>query len=73
MKGLFALGLILLIVGLGMLAWPVISYTDRDTAVDIGPIEVETAREKQFVLPPLLGIATAASGVALIALGRRRA
>jgi hypothetical protein len=73
MKGLFALGMILLIVGLGMLAWPVISYTDRDTAVDIGPIEVETEREKQFVLPPLLGVATAASGVALIALGRRRA
>jgi hypothetical protein len=34
---------------------------------------VETEREKQFVLPPLLGVATAASGVALIALGRRRA
>jgi uncharacterized membrane protein HdeD (DUF308 family) len=73
MKGLFALGIVLLLVGLAILAWPVISYTDRETAVDIGPIEVETERERQVVLPPLLGIATAASGVALIALGRRRA
>lgn len=73
MRGLFGLGIVLLIVGLAILALPVISYTDRETAVDIGPIEVETEREKQIALPPILGIATAASGVALIVVGRRRA
>ena len=73
MKGLFALGIVLLIVGLAILAWPVIPYTDRETAIDFGPIEVETETEKSLVLPPLLGIASAASGVALIAIGRRRA
>lgn len=73
MRGLVGLGIVLLIVGLAILAWPVIPYTDRETAVDIGPIEVQTEREKQFVLPPVLGIATAASGVALIVLGRRKA
>ena len=73
MRGLFGLGIVLLIVGLAILALPVISYTDRETAVDIGPIEVETDREKQIALPPILGIATAASGVALIVVGRRRA
>jgi hypothetical protein len=73
MRGLFGLGIVLLIVGLAILALPVISYTDRETAVDIGPVEVETEREKQIALPPILGIATAASGVALIVVGRRRA
>jgi uncharacterized membrane protein HdeD (DUF308 family) len=73
MRGLFGLGIVLLIVGLAILAWPAISYTDRETAVDIGPIEVQTERERQFVLPPLLGIATAASGVALMVFGRRKA
>jgi hypothetical protein len=72
MKGLLALGIVLLLVGLAILAWPVIPYTDRETAVDIGPIEVETETERNVVLPPLLGIATAISGVALIAVGRRR-
>ena len=73
MRGLFGLGIVLLIVGLAILALPVITYTDRETAVDIGPIEVETERDRQISLPPLLGIATAASGVALIVVGRRRA
>jgi hypothetical protein len=73
MKGLFALGIVLLLVGLAILAWPAIPYTDRETAVDIGPIEVETETQKHVVLPPVLGIVAAASGVALIVLGRRNA
>ncbi|HEU4689624.1 MAG TPA: hypothetical protein VFS23_14720 [Vicinamibacterales bacterium] len=73
MRGLLGLGIVLLIVGLAILALPAITYTDRETAVDIGPIEVETEREKQIALPPILGIATAAAGVALIVVGRRRA
>jgi uncharacterized membrane protein HdeD (DUF308 family) len=73
MRGLFGLGIVLLIVGLAILVWPAIPYTDRETAVDIGPIEVQTEREREVVLPPLLGIATAASGVALMVFGRRKA
>ena len=73
MRGLFALGIVLLLVGLAVLAWPAIPYTERKKAVDIGPIEVETETQKQVSLPPILGIAAAASGVALIALGRRQA
>jgi hypothetical protein len=73
MRGLFVLGIVLLLAGLAILAWPAIPYTERKKAVDIGPIEVETETQKQVVLPPVLGVVAAASGVALIALGRRRA
>jgi len=73
MRGLFALGIVLLVVGLAVLAWPAIPYTDRETAVDIGPIEVETETQKHVVVPPVVGIVAAVSGVALIALGRRSA
>jgi hypothetical protein len=73
MRGLFALGIVLLLVGLAVLAWPAIPYTERKKAVDIGPIEVQTETEKHVFVPPLVGIAAAASGVALIALGRRNA
>ena len=64
MRGLFGLGIVLLIVGLAILALPAISYTDRETAVDIGPVEVETERERQISLPPVLGIVAAASDLA---------
>ena len=73
MRGLTIVGIVLLLVGLAVLAWPAIPYTDRNTAVDIGPIEVQTETEKHVFVPPLAGIAAAVSGVALIAVGRRRA
>jgi hypothetical protein len=73
MRGLLGLGIVLLLVGLAVLAWPAIPYTERKKAVDIGPIEVQTETEKHVIVPPLAGIAAAASGVALILLGRRPA
>jgi hypothetical protein len=73
MRGLFAFGIVLLLVGLAVLAWPAIPYTERKKAVDIGPIEVQTETEKHVFVPPLVGIVAAASGVALIAMGRRNA
>lgn len=73
MRGLFGLGIVLILLGIAILAWPAIPYTDREKAVDIGPIEVETETQKHVVLPPVLGLAAAASGIVLITLGRRNA
>jgi hypothetical protein len=49
-----------------------IRYTDRDKAVDLGPIEVETETERQVDIPRTLGIVTAAAGVALVVASRMR-
>lgn len=73
MRGLFVLGIVLLLAGLAVLAWPAIPYTERNKAVDIGPIEVQTEQEKHVIVPPLVGIVAAASGVALMVMGRRNA
>jgi hypothetical protein len=72
MRGLLATGMVLLVVGLLMLAAPMIRYTDRDTAVDIGPLEVETETQRQVDIPRTLGVVTAAAGVALIVTSRLR-
>ena len=66
-------GIVLIVLGALALAYGGISYTKKEKVVDIGPIEVQTETEKHVVVPPLVGIAAAASGVALIALGRRNA
>ena len=71
MRGLFGLGIVLVLLGIAILAWPAIPYTERKKAVDIGPIEVQTETQKQIVLPSVLGIGAAGAGVVLIALGRR--
>ena len=72
MRGLLAGGIVLLVLGLFMLAAPMIRYTDRDKAIDIGPLEVETETERQLDIPRTLGVVTAAAGVALIVASRMR-
>ena len=72
MKGLAILGIVLLLGGLAALIWPAITVTHREKAVDLGPIEVTTEDKDTLPLPPVFGIAAAATGVALIALSRRR-
>jgi hypothetical protein len=73
MRGLAVLGIVLLLGGLAALIWPAITVTRTEKAVDLGPIEVTTEDRDTIPLPPVFGIAAAATGVALIATSRRRA
>ena len=66
------LGLVLLVLGLGALAYQGINYTSRDTVVDIGPLHATAEHQKTFPLPPVLGIVAAAGGVVLLIAGLRR-
>jgi hypothetical protein len=72
MKGQLTFGLVLLFVGLAVLATPMMRYTTTEKAVNLGPVEIVTEREKQVALPQTLGVVSAAAGVALIAASRRR-
>lgn len=72
MRGQLTFGLVLLFVGLAVLATPMMRYTTTQKAVDIGPVEIVTEKEKQIALPQTLGVVSAAAGVALIAASRRR-
>jgi len=66
------LGIILIVLGLGALAYQRITYTSRETVVDIGPIHATAEREKTFPLPPVLGIVAVAGGVVLLIAGLRK-
>jgi uncharacterized membrane protein HdeD (DUF308 family) len=72
MKGITLLGVVLIILGLAGLVWPVISYTDTDTVVDIGPLEVTAQSEEHVPIPPLAGGAAIVAGIALVVMGTRR-
>ena len=72
MRGTMLIGILLLICGLAALAWPAISYTDRDKVVDIGPVEVTTTKTKHVPIPPVVGGLAAAAGVVLMISGGRR-
>lgn len=64
-------GILLIVFGLFALIAGGISYTDRDTVVDIGPIEAQTEQERTLPLSPLVGIGSLAAGIALVVAGSR--
>lgn len=66
------LGVILIVVGIVALAYQGITYTTSEKVVDLGPVKVETEREKTIPLPPLVGAAAVIGGVILIAVSSRR-
>jgi len=73
MKSSLALvGMLLIVVGLVALVYQSVSYTSRETVVDIGPVHATADRQKTVPLPPVLGIVAVAGGVALLVAGMRK-
>jgi len=67
-----AIGIVLVVVGLIGLLWGGITWTDRDTVVDVGPIEVTTEDHERLPLPPVVGGICLVVGAALLVAGSRR-
>jgi hypothetical protein len=55
------------------LAYQGFTYTKRETVLDIGPVHATADRQKTLPIPPIVGIVAAVGGVALLAIGMRRA
>jgi hypothetical protein len=66
-------GFALIALGAIALVYQGITYTTRETVVDIGPIHATADREKTLPVPPILGLALVIGGaVVLYTSGRRR-
>jgi hypothetical protein len=57
---------------LNVLVYQGVSYTSRETVIDIGPVHATADREKTLPIPPVLGILAVAGGVALLVAGARK-
>jgi hypothetical protein len=66
-------GLTLIIVGVLIFTYQGISYTTREKAIDLGPLQVTAEETHTFPLPPVLGALSLLGGVVLIVLGNKRA
>lgn len=66
-------GLLLIALGVIALAYQGISYTTRQKAVDLGPIQITTERTRTIPLPPIVGGLALAGGVALLVTSNRKA
>lgn len=59
-------GVVLIVLGLIALLWGGISWTERETIVDAGPLEVQADQRKTLPLPPILGGVALVAGVLLL-------
>ena len=64
-------GMLLIVLGIVALVMGGITYTDRDTVVDLGPIEAATEERETIPLSPIVGIASIVGGIALLVVGAR--
>lgn len=65
-------GLVLVVIGIVALVWGGVFWTDRDTVVDAGPLEVQTENTEGFSLPPVLGVVALVGGIILLVVPDRR-
>jgi hypothetical protein len=65
------IGILLIVFGVAALALGGVSYTKREKAVDLGPVEITTEKHKTIPLSPIVGIAAVAGGIALVAVGSK--
>lgn len=67
-----AVGIVLIILGIVALVWGGVFWTDRDTIIDAGPIEIASEKKEGVALPPILGVISLIGGIALVALPGKR-
>ncbi|HEV2055779.1 MAG TPA: DUF3185 domain-containing protein [Methylomirabilota bacterium] len=64
---LIIIGIVLIAVGLVSLVYQGITYTSRETVVNLGPIKATADTQKTIPLSPILGGLALAGGVILLA------
>ena len=68
-SGLMIVAVILIAIGVVSLAYQGITYTQRETIVDVGSVNITAQTKKKIPLPPILGGIALAGGVGMIAIG----
>ena len=72
MKSTAVIGVILVILGIAALAYQGITYTKRETVLNVGPLHAEADRQHTIPLPPIVGVTALVGGIFLVVMGSRR-
>lgn len=72
MSRLTLIGVVLVVLGLAGFLFPRIVFTEQETVIDAGPLQVEAERERTVTIPDIASGAAVAAGVILAAVGANR-
>ena len=73
MKPISIVGVLLIVFGVAALIYQGITYTTRETVIDIGPLKATTERQKTLPLSPVVGGLALVGGIVLMVAGGRKA
>lgn len=73
MKPIMILGIVLIVLGIGGLAFRSISWTETDTVADIGPIKIQAEEQHNIWIPTAAAIAAVLAGLGLVIAGCKAA
>jgi len=65
-------GVVLLILGVLALFWQKITYTEKETLVNVGGVKVTADTEKTVPLSPIIGGVALAGGIGLLVVGAKK-
>lgn len=71
MKKNLIIGIALVLVGVGILAYRQFNYQSRDTVLEIGPIKATAETTKTVPLPPILGWVLIGGGAVVLVYSAR--
>ncbi len=70
MKPMAILGVLLIVIGIAGLAIDNISFTERKTIVDAGPLKVTADEQRTIPIPTIAGVVAVIAGAGLLFMGR---
>lgn len=71
-SGVLLVAIVLIAVGVVSLVYQGITYTSQEKILEVGPIKATADKEKTIPLPPVIGGAALAGGLALLVVATRR-
>lgn len=72
MRSLTLIGVLLVVLGLAAFVFDRVSFTERSTALEVGPVEVTTERERTVSIPTVAAGAAVVAGVIMVVMGTRK-
>ena len=72
MKPLVLVGVVVIALGVVALAVDNISFTERKTMVDVGPLKITADEQKTIPIPTIAGVAAVIVGLGLCFVGARK-
>jgi hypothetical protein len=73
MKGISIVGIVLVLIGVAGFAFGGLSFTTRETTLDLGAIQLTSEEKHKFPIPAIATGLAVAAGLVLVVMGARKA